>query len=105
MPLFSRSRSLIPMTRPRTITAAAAVAVALLAAGCGSSTPATGGSDWMVKVNGNYANVYLYPANTFPGTTQRVDLGPSGFENKTTVSSAAANLGVPIANVTNVSGK
>jgi len=85
-------------------TGAAAVCTALVAAGCGGSTSTKGASDWMVKVSGNYANVYLYPTGTFPGSTERVDLGPSGFKNKTAVSQAAARLGVPVANVTNVSG-
>lgn len=58
----------------------------------------------MVKVSGNYANIYLYPVHTFPGTTARVDLGPSGVKNNATVKAAASKLGVPVANVTNVSG-
>lgn len=92
------------MRTPRALTAVAAVATALVAAGCGSSTSTKGGSDWMVKVTGNYANVYFYPKGTFPGSTERVNLGPSGVKNKTTVSRAATKLGVPVANVTNVSG-
>jgi hypothetical protein len=59
----------------------------------------------MVRVQGNFANIYSYPDGTFPGTSGRVNLGPSGAKDSATVAHAAARLGVPVANVTNVSGK
>jgi hypothetical protein len=84
----------------------AAIASSLVVAGCGvgSSTSAPG-SDWMVKVQGSFANIYAYPDGTFPGTSARVNLGPSGAHNSAAVAHAAARLGIPVANVTNVSGR
>jgi hypothetical protein len=84
----------------------AAVATALVASGCGVGSSTSGpGTDWMVKVQGNFANIYSYPDGTFPGTPARVNLGASGAKNSAKVSQAAASLGVPVANVTNVSAK
>jgi hypothetical protein len=90
----------------RTIAVIAAVGTALVGSGCGvgSSTSAPG-TDWMVKVQGAFANIYSYPDGTFPGTSARVNLGSSGAKNTAAVAHAAAKLGVPVANVTNVSGK
>ena len=88
------------------VAAVAAAATALFASGCGVGSSTSGpGTDWMVKVQGNFANIYSYPDGTFPGTSARVNLGSSGAKNTATVAHAAATLGVPVANVTNVSGK
>jgi hypothetical protein len=100
-----RRREPVAKSRRR-IALIAAVATALLASGCGVGSSSSGpGTDWMVKVQGDFANIYSYPDGTFPGTSARVNLGPSGGKNSATVSHAAASLGVPVANVTNVSGK
>jgi hypothetical protein len=92
--------------RRRTLVAVAAIGTALLTSGCGIGSSSSGpGTDWMVRVQGNFANIYSYPDGTFPGTPQRVNLGPSGAKDTATVAHAASTLGVPLANVTNVSGK
>jgi hypothetical protein len=90
----------------RTLVALAALGTALVASGCGVGSSNSGPTtDWMVKVQGNFANIYSYPDGTFPGTSGRVKLGPSGAKDSAAVTHAASQLGVPMANVTDVSGK
>jgi hypothetical protein len=88
----------------RVISVIAAIGCALTISACGSSSSSKGGSDWMVKVSGNFANIYLYPEGTHPGASERVNLGPSGAKDQAAVTKAAGQLGVPAGNVTNVSG-
>ena len=90
----------------RALAALAALATALVASGCGVGSSTSGPTtDWMVRVQGDFANIYSYPDGTFPGTSTRVKLGPSGAKDSAAVAHAAGQLGVPVANVTNVTGK
>lgn len=81
----------------------------LAIAGCsptgGSSTgPA---SYWLVRVQGNYANVYRYPQAMPPGRSgdrsQAVYLGPTIGDARAHLSAAAREMGVPQPNITFVS--
>jgi hypothetical protein len=78
--------------------AAAAAAVAVLVGGCGSVATATTGPYWLVKVRGDYANLYRYPKGYSPGTSAAVELGTSDSSAK--VRAAAARLGVPDGHIT-----
>ena len=83
-------------TRAGSVAAAAAIAVAV--AGCGANTASnTKGPRWLVKVTGNYANVYAYPDSNGPGTPHAVKLGLT-FSTKE-LDAAAAKLGVPRSHV------
>jgi hypothetical protein len=88
--------------RGRLRTAAAAAAAAALVAGCGSSSASTKGDHyWLVKVLGDYANVYQYPPGDRPGTNKAVELGRSAAAERAHVRAAAARLGIPLSHVTN----
>jgi hypothetical protein len=77
---------------------AAAIAIAAAVAGCGANTASnTKGPRWLVKVKGNYANVYAYPDSNKPGTPDAVKLGLT-FSTKE-LDAAAAKLGVPRSHV------
>ena len=83
-------------THARGIAAAAAIAVAV--AGCGANTASnTKGPRWLVKVRGNYANVYAYPDSNKPGTPDAVRLGLTFSTEE--LYAAAAKLGVPRSHV------
>jgi hypothetical protein len=77
----------------------AAVAVAATVAGCGASTASnTTGPRWLVKVRGNYANVYAYPSGNKPAsTTAAVRLGLTYTRKE--LAAAAEKLDVPLSHV------
>jgi hypothetical protein len=85
-------------TKRRAGSVAAAAAIAVAVAGCGANTASnTKGPRWLVKVKGNYANVYAYPDSNRPGTPEAVKLGLT-FSTKE-LYAAAAKLGVPRSHV------
>jgi hypothetical protein len=51
---------------------------------------------WLVKVKGDYANIYRYPPNNKPGTPEAVELG----SNEAKLKAAAAALHVPLNHIT-----
>jgi hypothetical protein len=84
--------------KARTGSVVAVVAIAVAVAGCGANTASnTKGPRWLVKVKGNYANVYAYPDSNRPGTPHAVRLGLT-FSTKE-LYAAAAKLGVPRSHV------
>jgi len=84
---------------PRARGVAAAVVIAAAVAGCGATGASnTKGPRWLVKVKGNYANVYAYPDTNKPGTSAAVELGTK-FSLKQ-LDAAAARLGIPRSHVT-----
>jgi hypothetical protein len=81
--------------------AAAASAVALAVAGCGTATLNTHGYHyWLVRVKGNYASIYKYPASNKPGTPATVDLGLT----KAGLDAAARRLHIPLSHIVDESG-
>jgi hypothetical protein len=77
---------------------AAAALVALVVSGCSTSTASNNrGPRWLVRVNGDFANVYAYPAGNKPKEKRAVELGLT-FTNKE-LNAAAARIGVPPGNV------
>ena len=72
--------------------------------GGGITGPAT---YWLVKVQGNYANVYQYPRSKPPwGSHDRshaVYLGPTIGDERAHLSTAARSLGVPVGHISVVS--
>ena len=94
------------MTTRRALVAAAAIVTALVTSGCGTGTTTVKtGNNWLVKVNGDYANIYRYPPANFPAkTTESVNLGPTTADKQANLSQAAKKLGVPVGNVTDMTG-
>jgi len=94
------------MTSRRMLVGAAAIVTALVTSGCGTGTTTVKtGNDWLVKVNGDFANIYRYPLTNFPGnTSEAVNLGQTGADKKDHLSAAAKKLGVPVSNVTDLTG-
>ncbi len=94
------------MTARSGLVAVAAVVTALVTSGCatGTTTVKTG-DNWLVKVNGDYANIYRYPPSNFPAkTTESVELGSTSAETQANLDQAAKKLSVPVANITNMTG-
>jgi hypothetical protein len=83
-------------TRRRAKGLAAAIGVAVVVAGCGTPAAITHGPLWLVKVKGDYANIYRYPPNNKPGTPEAVELG----SNEAKLKAAAAALHVPLNHIT-----
>ena len=73
-------------------------------AGASSSGP---GSYWLIRVQGNYANVYSYPQSMPPlrsgGQSHAVYLGLTIGAARDHLSAAAREMGVPRQNITFVS--
>jgi len=77
-----------------------AAVVAGAVAGCGVAATVSKGPYWLVKVQGNYANVYRYPNGNKPGTSAAVELGATRSEELKHLRAAAEHLGVPMSHVT-----
>src|SRR5690242_16468771 len=78
-----------------------AIVLSLTIAGCsvtGAPSTASGGY-WLVRVQGNYANVYPYPRSMPPGRSgdrsQAVYLGLTLADARSHLSTAARQMGVP----------
>lgn len=83
----------------RALRIGAAVLVAAAVAGCSTTTKSnTTGPRWLVKVEGDFANVYAYPPHNFAGTPHAVRLGLTFTQAQ--LDAAARRLGVPPGNVT-----
>ena len=78
-------------------TAGASIAVALVIAGCGELPAVGNGPYWLVKVQGDYANVYRYPKGNHPGTSEAIELGNT--HGTAVVRAAAKRLGIPLSHV------
>jgi len=77
----------------------AAVIVAVVVAGCGNVASVSTGPYWLVKVRGDYANVYRYPSGYSPGTRKAVELGATATVEHEKLAAAASKLGVPLSHV------
>jgi hypothetical protein len=83
----------------------AAAALSFGVTGCS----ATGGSAtgtaayWLIKVHGNYANVYAYPPSLTPwrsnDPTHAVYLGQTRADSQSHLAQAAERMGIPISHI------
>jgi hypothetical protein len=81
---------------------AAAAAMALIVAGCGTTASAPKDSPyWLVKVGDDYANIYQYAVGSTPGTSEAVRLGKTVAAEHANLDGAAKKLGVPTSHITN----
>jgi hypothetical protein len=85
------------------------IAMSFAIAGCSVTGGGTSGpvGYWLVKVQGNYANVYPYPRSMPPGRSHdrsvAVYLGPTTADEKNHLSTAAREIGVPLQHISVVS--
>ena len=86
-------------------TVVGALATAVAVAGCGASgtTVTKNPRYWLVKVEGNYANIYAYPEGTVPGKVRAIELGTTEAAKRSQLDQAAAQLGVPVSHITDES--
>ncbi len=82
-------------------TTLAALATAVVVAGCGGTANPTNPRFYLVKTQAGYANVYWFQVGNVPGTPHAVYLGTSNADVQANLSKAAAELGVPLGNITN----